>query len=177
MKAALRMITNQEKGGVLPLKSAVSPDDKATKTVHDVLLEKHPPSKSPVSSAICESNHSILDPHPVLFDQIDGPFIQNAVLKMDGAAGPSGMDTAEWKRLCTSFCSHSTDLRDAFASLAKEICTTSVDPKGLEAFVACRLIALDKCPGVRPIGIGETSYIASLEEQYLSPSSMISKMQ
>ena len=75
VKAALRMITNQEKGGVLPLKSAVSTDDKATKTVHDVLLEKHPPSKSPVSSAICDSNHSILDPHPVLFDQIDGPFI------------------------------------------------------------------------------------------------------
>lgn len=75
---------------------------------------------------------------------------------MDGAAGPSGIDAAGWKRLCTSFGTHSVDLCDAISCLARRVCTTYVDPKGLEAFVACRLIALDKYPGVRPIGIGET---------------------
>ena len=39
--------------------------------------------------------------------------------------------------------------------LARRLCTEFVDPEGLSAFLGCRLIALDKNPGVRPIGIGE----------------------
>ena len=39
--------------------------------------------------------------------------------------------------------------------MARRLCSSYVDPEGLKSFVACRLIALDKDPGVRPIGIGE----------------------
>ena len=67
------------------------------------------------------------------------------------------MDAAAWKRLCTSFKTASTELYDALAATARKLCSHYVDPSGISAFVACRLIALDKCPGVRPIGVGETA--------------------
>ena len=41
---------------------------------------------------------------------------------------------------------------EQIAILAKNIATSIVDPSCLEAFVACRLIPLNKNPGVRPIG-------------------------
>ena len=31
------------------------------------------------------------------------------------------------------------------------------DPQGFAPFLACRLVALDKCPGVHSIGIGDTA--------------------
>ena len=84
-----------------------------------------------------------LEPHPVLFDQIDGTLIHSIVQKMDGAAGPSGLDTACWRRLCTAFNNFSTDLCDVLASLCRKICTEYLDPSDLAPPVACRLIALD----------------------------------
>ena len=98
----------------------------------------------------------ITQPHPILFERIDGDLICSTALKTDGVAGPSGLDAAAWKGLCNSFKSASTDLGDAVAATARRICTSYVDPVGISALVACQLIALDKSPGVRPIGIGET---------------------
>ena len=46
-------------------------------------------------------------------------------------------------------------LREQIAILAKKIAISIVDPSCLEAFVACRLIPLNKNLGVRPIGVGE----------------------
>ena len=75
---------------------------------------------------------------------------------MDGAGGPSGLDGLGWKRLCTAFGLHSAYLCNSLTSSAKRLCTEYVDPKGNEAFVSSKVIALDKSPGVRPIGVGET---------------------
>ena len=55
----------------------------------------------------------------------------------------------------TVFRRSSDHLCNAIASVAKRICTIFVDPRDLYAYTACRLIAIDKNPGVCPIGIGE----------------------
>ncbi len=42
------------------------------------------------------------------------------------------------------------------AMVARRMTKSLLDPRGLSALLANRLIPLDKNPGVRPIGIGET---------------------
>lgn len=95
-------------------------------------------------------------PHPVLFDQIDGDLIKKSALRVRGSAGPSGLDASYyWRCLCSSY-NASPDLCDVIALVTRRLCTSFVDPTSVSALVASRLITLDKNPGVRPIGVGET---------------------
>ena len=81
--------------------------------------------------------------------------IKWAALHTHGAAGPSGVDAYAWRRLCSFFGSASVALCNSLAAVARHLCIQDVDSAKLMAFVACRLIPLDKKPGVRPIGIGD----------------------
>ncbi|CAB3993759.1 Hypothetical predicted protein [Paramuricea clavata] len=119
VRAALRIISKDDRG-CLTLDSCVAPDN--PKTVRQVLLEKHPPNIPPVQSAILNGDCN-MEPHPVIFDRIDGELIQNTAIKTEGAAGPSGLDAMAWRRLCTSFKSCSVGLCDALAAVARRICT------------------------------------------------------
>ena len=96
------------------------------------------------------------DPHFVLFDNLNSELIRQTAIRTIGAAGPSGVDAMGWRRFCISF-KASRDLCHSLASTARRLCTSCVHPTGLSAFVAGRLIALDKSPGVRPIGVGEVA--------------------
>ena len=95
------------------------------------------------------------DVNPVVFEAIDATTVKTAALHTDGAAGPSGTDVCGWRWLCASFHSASTELCHSLALLARRLCSQYVHPDGLSALLACRLIALDKNPGVCPIGVGE----------------------
>ena len=144
VKDALRLLSSDSDGKVLPFNSDVM----------DSLIRKHPRKQLLVSSALVTDFAD--PPHFILFDQLDAVRLRRVALKLHGAAGPSGLDSSAWRRMCTSFQTVSDDLCDALSAVARHLCTTCVDPAGLSSFVACRLIALDKNPGVRPIGIGET---------------------
>jgi len=41
---------------------------------------------------------------------------------------------------------------------ARQLCTTYLSPDILSSFLSCRLIALDKCPGVHPIGVCKVAH-------------------
>ena len=150
-RAALRLLSDKSSAGVLSLDDMIN-----GQTVREILKEKQPPPHPLCSNTLQSSPDPTIETHPVLFERIDGELIRSVALKTQGAAGPSGVDAWGWRRLCTSFQGSSRDLCNAIASTTRRICTSYVDPSGLEAITACRLIPLSKNPGVRPIGICET---------------------
>ena len=94
-------------------------------------------------------------PHPVIFESLSGALIKSIAMSAKGAAGPSGADAADWRRYCSCLKRSSEELCSSLAVTARKLCVNFVDPDGISALVACRLIALNKNPGVHPIGIGE----------------------
>ena len=68
-------------------------------------------------------------------------------------AGPSGLNSCSW--MCSSFKGASANLCHAIAGLAKLLASEVVHPAGIAPLLLCRLVALDKQPGLRPVGEGE----------------------
>jgi hypothetical protein len=152
VQAAMRLLSSSE-ASILSVNDMVETSSGESRSVLEELRAKHPP-KAPLDPDTIISNPE-REFHPVVFDAISNVTIRRAVLKTTGGAGPSGTDAAFWKRLCSSFSHSSNDLCASLALIAKKISTSYVDPEGLTCLTASRLIALDKMPGIRPIGIGE----------------------
>ena len=99
---------------------------------------------------------------PTLFESITEQEVLKAANYTQGSGGPSLLDAKQWRRILGSkhFKNEGKELRETIARFAKKIATEIVDPSTLEAYVASRLIPLNKSPGevdpqVRPIGVGE----------------------
>ena len=120
------------------------------------LRQKHPDAKP--SNDTMMLHGPFIHVNEIIFDGINADLVRKCAIRTKGSHGPSGLDADSWsKTLCNStFGNASDNLFHAIALLARMLCSEElVDPKSIEGLVACRLISLDKSPGVRPIGIGE----------------------
>ena len=152
VKAALRYLSDNQNAGLVSLDEQVS----EIVTVREILKEKHPTPREVNADALLSKSSVVANStHPVIFESITGDMVRSVALQTQGSAGPSGVDAAGWRRLLTSFNKDSKDLCGAVAAFARRLCSNYVNPGGLQAFLACRLIPLNKNPGVRPIGVGE----------------------
>ena len=75
--------------------------------------------------------------------------------RLQGSAEPGGCDSSHWQDIPLRFGSHSRCFCDAVAALTRSLANSLVDWSLIQALLANCLIALDKCPGIRPIGMGE----------------------
>ena len=148
---ALRLLADGEVGGILPLDQIME----SGSSVREVLKEKHPEGKPLREETVVPLAEAQPEVHSIFFERITGATIRAAALKSSGSAGPSGVDANGWRRLCISFKAASKELCSSIAALARRISTEFIDPTSMETFVACRLVPLNKNPGVRPIGICE----------------------
>ena len=146
MSAAVRCVGSQQTGLL---------------DVNDVVLKelksKHPEPMPMQDGGIIHGPLPRKLVEEVIFEGIDADAIFRAAKKLNGAGGVSGADADLWKRLLCSkqFKKKPSELCTVVARIGRKLNTTSVNPRYLRAFVAGRLIPLDKNPGVRPIGIGD----------------------
>ena len=156
LRSAVRWIMDRDQNGLLIATDMTrmrnSDGDFVDMTVLDALRLKHP-EPGETSEEACPS----YDDLPDLIDlDITGGHIQMVARSLRGGAGPGGSDAAAWQDWLLRYGAHSERLRDSVAHLARTMANSPVPWEYIRALMANRLIALDKCPGVRPIGIGES---------------------
>ena len=150
VKAAVRWATERTRGELLMSTDIVN--NTSGTAVLDVLRQKHPSARPPKASSLVPC-----DVLP-LFENVEitGSHLLFVTHRIQGGAGPGGCDADHWRDMLLQFGAYSSRLRDAVAALARRLLNSIVSWDNISALVVNRLIGLDKCPGVRPIGIGET---------------------
>ncbi len=152
VRSAVRLLTEKGSGGVLdPDAEAHGKNGPLGKTVYEVLLEKHPPQRIADASAFIECNEL----PPLEHVDITGAHIETVARSLRGSAGPCGTDADQWRSYLLRFGKASERLREAVAASTRLHGNEVVPWNTIRALLARRGIALDKQPGVRPIGIGE----------------------
>ena len=153
LRSAVRTLTNRSGGGVR------QPDDLCSKSgrpVWQVLQMKHPALRDPTSVGDADG---AFEPYPDLPATVPVCVTQDDVeaisSRLAGAAGPGGTDAVDLANWLLRFGRESEALREEMAAWTNWLANTSPPWAAYRAMMANRLVALDKQPGTRPVGIGE----------------------
>lgn len=92
---------------------------------------------------------------PLIEIDITASHIEQAACSLRGGAGPSGVCAMLWQSFLLRYGKHRSHMKEAVSALIRCIANTVVEWNDIRTLMANRLIPLDKCPGVRPIGVGE----------------------
>ena len=151
VRAAVRWLTERSGSPVLKPSDSVTING-STMTVLDVLGLKHPDPCAPPDWVLPS-----MDNLPYFEDsEITGSHILSIAHQLQGGVGPGGCDASHCRDVLFRYHTSSARLHDSAAGLCRRLCNSTVPWDSIRALVASQLIALDKCPGVRPIGIGKT---------------------
>ena len=126
VSAALKLLNSDYDNGVLKVDDNVFKD----------LQEKHPKPALIKEGSLLQGP---IDKAPASYwDAIDESMIATATRLTKGSGGPSQLDAGQFRHIILSkkFKKESKDLREQMVLLAKNLATTLVDPKSIEAFVA-----------------------------------------
>ena len=145
ISAALKFISDEADSGILELNEETLGG----------LAEKHPEPSPVLEHSLLFGPINKVSTHEL--DAIDEQSILKAAQLTRGSSGPSFLDADQYRHiLCSRKYKHEgKELRMQMAAFAKRLATEIIDPAMLESYVACRLIPLNKNPGIRPIGVGE----------------------
>ena len=118
------------------------------------MYDKHP-ALTPAESAALITGEIPQDIDPIFFAAIDGELIRKNTIRTSGSAGVSQQENNLWHKMVSNHKESSVALTNAIASVARRLSTEFVDTSALEALLANRGVAIDKCPDLRPVGVGE----------------------
>jgi hypothetical protein len=77
---------------------------------------------------------------------ITGDVVEKVASRLSGGAGPGGSDAVDLRNWLLRFGAESEALRDALAGICNMMANDSPSWAAYRALMACRLVALDKCP-------------------------------
>ena len=153
--AAVRWLSEKGRGSVLQPSDLIETRDvrgnMSKLSIWKILHQKHPDTRLPSRSALL----SCYDLPSFEELEISSCHIMHVSCLMQGGAGPGGCDAVHWQDSLLRYGAHSERLRESVASLCCRLANSIVPWADVRGLIANRIIGLDKCPGVCPIGIGE----------------------